>query len=162
MAKLVFDEDDVRTIERLSKKYDPETHPALKDYTDTMPADDWVFMCDYMRRRIRETIVTCLCARAYLDSLIERGMLGSKGLEDFFHGTLNAAQSNFGWLDGPEDLAIEDRHVAILMASPRQILNENGQVDGAELAETLYDIHGGIEDELIGDLDPRGPISSRH
>ncbi len=37
MAKLVFDEDNVRTIERLSKKYDPETHPALKDFTDTMP-----------------------------------------------------------------------------------------------------------------------------
>ncbi len=96
MAKLTFSEDNVRTIERLSKKYDPETHPALKDHTDTMPADDWVFMCDYMRRRTRETIITCLCARAYLDSLIERGMLGSKGLEEFFHGSVHAAQSNLG------------------------------------------------------------------
>ncbi|MDQ3765831.1 MAG: hypothetical protein M3346_00580 [Actinomycetota bacterium] len=122
MAKLTFSEDNVRTIERLSKKYDPETHPALKDHTDTMPADDWVFMCDYMRRRTRETIITCLCARAYLDSLIERGMLGSKGLEEFFHGSVHAAQSNFGCLEGPEEFALEDRHVDILMASPRQIL----------------------------------------
>lgn len=161
MAKLTFTEDDIKIMALLAHKFDPETYPELEPFADTMPADDWHFTCDYMRRRLHETIVGCLCARAYLEGLIERGMVTDKGLEQFFHGGIDGAQRNFGNLDGPEELAFEMRYVDICIRQQRQVRNESGMVDHSELGEIFSSIQTEVEGRVLGDLDPWGDPRSR-
>lgn len=156
MAKLTFDAEDRRTLKQLSEEFDPATHQSLKDFADTMPADDWRFTCTYMRLRLGETIVGCLCARAYLGALIERGMLTEAGLKEFFTGSVDGAQRNFGTLDGPEDHELERRYVDILIAQQRKVYDEDGAVRSAELGELFSRIQYEVEERLLGDLAPEG------
>ncbi len=89
-------------------------------------------------------------------------MLTSKGLDEFFHGSLIGSQRNFGYLDGtPEEAATVDRWVEIEIRNPQQVV-ENGVPKRSAIGEAFSRIGDEIEGELIGDFDPWGPISSRH
>lgn len=86
---------------------------------------------------------------------MERGMVTDKGLEEFFHGSVDGAQRTFGTLDEPEELELERRYVDVLIRQERQIRNERSVADRSELGDIFSSIRTEIEGRLLGDLDPR-------
>ncbi len=57
-------EVDEQYIDGVLEEFDPEPHDALKVWADRMPASDWSFVVEHMRRKLHDTAVMSICAPA--------------------------------------------------------------------------------------------------
>lgn len=57
MPDIIFTSQEQRHINTIIGELDPEDHELLRPYYDVLPSDDWAFVCDYVRAKMRAVLV---------------------------------------------------------------------------------------------------------
>ncbi len=58
MPDIIFTSQEQHHINTIIDELDPEDHELLRPYYDMLPSDDWAFVCDYVRAKMRAVLET--------------------------------------------------------------------------------------------------------
>jgi hypothetical protein len=134
------------------EEFDPEKHPQMKKFSDTMPSDDWQHVREWTRRSIRNAVIGFVCGRANMEALISWGIFVSNAGRDEF---LENLEGNLHDVD-----QVDLRADEILENDPQQNLDEQGRPGNSTYGEYHLKTLEEIERRLMGGLDPRAKTNA--
>jgi hypothetical protein len=146
VAKLIFTEEDERLVESLVKEFDPKTHPIASQIADRLPATEWEWTVRTLRSYVADRARKAIAARAYIDAILEAGLVNALGLEAFFHGPASPGAFNFGMRNSREDELLDKlEHIRAPGAPAHR---------SCYCFEFMSEVEDAIDDRVLNDLDP--------
>jgi len=67
MPDIIFTSQEQQHINTIIDELDPEDHELLRPYYDMLPSDDWAFVCDYVRAKMRAVLETGMLIGSVVD-----------------------------------------------------------------------------------------------
>lgn len=94
MAAITFSDEELAQVDAVLRELDPGVHELMRGYAEKLREPEWELLQDYVRARIRRTLLTGLLARA-VTHVAEAEGLGYPGTGS------NAFGRRFkeGWVD---------------------------------------------------------------
>lgn len=56
MPEIIFTSREKNQLDAVLAELDPASHDLLIDYNDTLSSEDWNFVCDYLRSKLRAVL----------------------------------------------------------------------------------------------------------
>jgi len=106
MPQITFTEQERQRVNAIIDELDPADHELMCPYHDALTADDWQFVCDYVRAKMRAVLETGLLVAAVADRARTSDLAGESTIRNNFVSTLWGYDFSFRQ-------AIEDTFVAV-------------------------------------------------
>jgi hypothetical protein len=143
MPDITFTAKEQKRINAIIDELDPADHEILAPYYDTLAADDWQFVCDYIRAKMRAVLETGLLIGSVSAKSRSTKLVDEATIRDNFIRTLWNHDFSF-------KKAIEDTFVELAGGRPEAplCLAAEALVEMAEdlMFGTFEDAHGRLLD----------------
>ena len=88
MPDIVFTTQEQDRINALLGELDPAGHELLRPFYDFLPAEDWQFVCDYVRAKMRAVLETGMLLRSVTDRARSSQLVDEREIRNNFVRTL--------------------------------------------------------------------------
>jgi hypothetical protein len=88
MAEIVFTTHEQDRMNALLGELDPDGHELLRPFYDFLPAEDWQFVCDYLRVKMRAVLETGLLLRSVANMASSSQLADDRAIRSNFVRTL--------------------------------------------------------------------------
>lgn len=106
MPDITFTEQERQRVDDIIDELDPADHELLCPYHEVLSADDWQFVCDYVRAKMRAVLETGLLVASVAERARITDLVGEDSIRNNFVRTLWNYDFSFR-------KAIEDTFVAV-------------------------------------------------
>jgi len=106
MPHITFTEQERQRVNAIIDEVDPADHELMCAFNDALSADDWQFVCDYVRAKMRAVLETGLLVAAVADRARIFNLVDEDTIRNNFIRTLWGYDFSFR-------KAIEDTFVAV-------------------------------------------------
>ncbi|MGH2750720.1 MAG: hypothetical protein ACRDK3_07595 [Actinomycetota bacterium] len=105
MPDITFTPKEQERINTIIDELDPADHELLHPYYDSLAADDWQFVCDYVRAKMRAVLETGMLIRSVAEKARATKLVDEEAIRNNFVRTL--WNYNFSFQKAIEDTFVE-------------------------------------------------------
>ena len=105
MPDIAFTAQEQDRINAVLGEMDPAGHELLRPFYDQLPAEDWQFVCDYVRAKMRAVLETGLLIRSVTERARSSKLVDESAIRNNFVRTL--WNYNFSFRKAVEDTFVE-------------------------------------------------------
>jgi len=136
MPDITFTDQERQRVNAIIDELDPADHELLCPYNDRLSAEDWQFVCDYVRAKMRAVLETGLLVASIAERARTTDLVGEEAIRNNFVRTLWNYDFSFR-------KAIEDTFVAVAGGETPLCLAAEALVELAEdlMFATFEDAH---------------------